>query len=119
MNCASVMKLKAERENRMSDKSAKTRKHGKKASLWRVFVVIFFIVLFSVVGAKLYEQQQVRERVNNRQEELKQEEAAASAEREEVVEMSRRIGTDDYIEEVARDELGMVMPGETVFETEK
>ena len=58
----------------------------------------------------------MRARVYERTRELEIEASQASAEYAEVVEMSRKVGTDDYIEKVARESLGMVMPGETVFE---
>ena len=43
----------------------------------------------------------------------------ASAEYADAAERSRRAGSDDYVEEIARESLGMVMPGETIFTPEE
>ncbi|MBP5491941.1 MAG: septum formation initiator family protein [Clostridiales bacterium] len=92
-------------------------KHKRvKSPVVRVVVFVFFVVVIALVAVRLNKESEMRIRVENRAKELEIEASEASAEYAEAVEMSRKVGTDDYIEEVARESLGMVMPGETVFE---
>jgi len=87
-----------------------------KSPITRVIIFVFALVLVALVVVRLNREREMRARVENRAKELQAMAAQASAEYQEAVEMSLKIGSDDYIEEVARESLGMVMPGETVFE---
>lgn len=88
----------------------------KKSPVVHVIVLVFFVIVIALVAVRLNKESTMRARVDERTRELEIEASQASAEYAEVVEMSRKVGTDDYIEKVARESLGMVMPGETVFE---
>ncbi len=90
-----------------------------KSSITRVIVFVFVVVLVALVVVRLNREREMRARVENRAKELQVMAAQASAEYQEAVEMSLKVGSDDYIEEVARESLGMVMPGETVFEPQE
>jgi len=58
-------------------------------------------------------------RVTSRSNALAEKAAEASMENEDAKALQKKVGTDTFIEEMARNQLGMVKSGETVFETEK
>lgn len=89
----------------------------KKSPLWKVIVFIFFVIVFAMVLVRLNKDREMRARVEQRARDLEVAAAQASAEYADAVDRSRKAGSDDYVEEIARESLGMVMPGETVFET--
>ncbi len=91
----------------------------KKSPVWKVIVFVFFVIVFAMVLVRLNRDRQVRARVEKRSRELDIAAAQASAEYADAMERSRKAGSDDYVEEVARESLGMVMPGETVFTTDE
>ena len=108
----------------MSKNSGKN-KHGKieksdgGSSAIRVIAVLFFIILFAV-GASMYvNQNSSLTRVQSRSEVLAEKKAEADLANEEAKALQKRVGTDTYIEEMARNELGMVKSGETIFDTKK
>lgn len=85
----------------------------------RVIAVLFFIILFAV-GASMYINQNASlARVTSRSDALAEKAAEASMENEDAKALQKKVGTDTFIEEMARNQLGMVKSGETVFETEK
>ena len=89
----------------------------KKSPVWKVIVFIFFVIVFAMVLVRLNKEREMRARVEQRSRELADAAAQASAEYADAVDRSRKAGSDDYVEEIARESLGMVMPGETVFVT--
>ena len=91
----------------------------KKSPVWKVIVFIFFVIVFAMVLLRLNKEREMRARVEQRARELADAAAQASAEYAEASERSRMAGSDDYVEEIARESLGMVMPGETVFVTKE
>lgn len=100
--------------------SAKTRDisggfRGGGYPIARVIVVVFFLVLIAVVGSMLIRQNTVYDRVSARSEELIQMEREAIAENEQANNMKSLVGSDEYIEQIARDQLGLVKPGETIY----
>ena len=91
-------------------------KHRRaKSSVGKVVLFVFFVVVFTLVAARLRKEQEMRARVEKRARELEAAAAVASAEYEDAEERTRRAGSDDYVEEIARESLGMIMPGETVY----
>lgn len=88
-----------------------------KSSVGRVCLFVLFVMVIALVAVRLDKESQMRERVEKRSRELDIEAAQASAEYADVLERSRISNSDDYeyVEEIARESLGMVMPGETIF----
>jgi len=85
----------------------------------RVIAVLFFIILFAV-GASMYINQNASlARVTQRSDVLAEKAAEASMANEDAKALQKKVGTDTFIEEMARNQLGMVKSGETVFDTEK
>lgn len=95
-------------------------KHRRvKSSVGRVVVFVFFVVVIALVAVRLRKESEMRTRVEKRSRELEVAAQQASAEYADAAERSRRAGSDDYVEEIARESLGMVMPGETIFTPEE
>ena len=89
------------------------------SSAMRVIVVLFFVILFAV-GASMYINQNASlARVTMRSDVLAEKAAEASMANEDAKALQKKIGTDIFIEEMARNQLGMVKSGETVFDTKK
>ncbi len=88
-----------------------------KSSVGRVSLFVVFVVVIALVVIRLDKESAMRERVEKRGRELDIEAAQVSAEYADTLERSRKSNSDDYeyIEEIARESLGMVMPGETIF----
>ncbi|MBN1891313.1 MAG: septum formation initiator family protein [Clostridiales bacterium] len=91
---------------------------GSGYPLARVIVVLFFLILFAVVGSMLLRQDATYRRIDARAEELLQLEREVLAENELANDMRSMVGSDEYIEQVARDQLGLVKPGETIYQIE-
>lgn len=105
--------------NQRKNKRSKFEKGESGSSAMRVIAVLFFIILFAV-GASMYvNQNSSLTRVQSRSEVLAEKKAEADLANEEAKALQKRVGTDTYIEEMARNELGMVKSGETIFDTEK
>lgn len=90
-----------------------------KSSVGRVSVFVIFVVVIALVAIRLNKESEMRARVEKRAKELDVAAAQASAEYADTLERSRKSGSNDYVEEIARESLGMVMPGETVFSPEE
>ena len=91
---------------------------GSGHTLARVIVVLFFLILIAVVGSMLLRQNATYQRVAERADELVLLEREAVAENAQANGIKSMVGSDEYIERVARDQLGLVKPGETVYQTE-
>ncbi len=96
----------------------KTRR-TEGASPAGVIIILFILILFAVGATMLIRQNAVEERVKARAEELAEEYAQAVAENENAQALANKVGSDDFVEEVARDELGMVKVGEIIYDTEQ
>jgi len=106
------------RNHKVSNKNKYGTGEGGSSAM-RVIVVLFFIILFAV-GASMYVNQNASlARVTSMSDVLAEKAAAASMENEDAKALQKKVGTDIFIEEMARNQLGMVKSGETVFETEK
>ena len=106
----------------MKAKSGRTkRKYGSRdgsSSVMRVVITLFFVILFVVVATMYIRQQATFHRISNRSEDLTEEAALVSEENEEAKDLQSKVGTDEYTEELARDQLGMVKIGETIYDEE-
>jgi cell division protein FtsB len=91
---------------------------GSRYPIARVIVVVGILILIAVVGSMLLRQNTTYQRVASRADELVQLEREAVAENEQANGLKSIVGSDEYIEQVARDQLGLVKPGETVYKSE-
>jgi cell division protein DivIC len=98
-------------------KSSKHHGTGSPSAL-RVVLILFFLILIAV-GATLYVDQNAQfARVAAKADTLSDQAAAAEQGKDEALSQQAQIGSDEYIEDVARDQLGMVKTGETVFKSQ-
>ncbi len=95
----------------MKTKVKKRRKISKTKVLF-VCLGIFFVAVFAVQTARLYQKNQAlvaeEEALSEQVEELEDEQESLYEEQE-------YVQTDEYVESTAREKMNMVMPGETVF----
>lgn len=86
----------------------------------RIFIriTIGLVLVFAIASAVAiyFEQENQIERIRLRNEALASELVEAQADQAELHELQNLIDTDEYIERVARDQLGMVKPDEIIFE---
>ena len=106
---------------RPARKVRKTRiKYGKPegASVTRVVVMLVILLLFAVGATMILNQNEQKARVDARAEELADLEAEVIADNEQAQALADKVGSDTFIEEIARNELGMVKTGEMIFDTD-
>lgn len=96
-----------------------TKHHGTGSpSALRVVLILFFLILIAV-GATIYIDQNAQfARVASKAETLSDQAAAADQGKDEALSQQAQVGSDEFIEDVARDQLGMVKTGETVFKSQ-
>jgi|GEM_PF-1030088 len=102
-------------------KNRKTRtKYGKPegASVTRVVVMLVILLLFAVGATMILNQNEQKARVDAKAEELADLEAEAVADNEQAQALEDKVGSDTFVEEIARNELGMVKTGEIIFDTD-
>ena len=98
---------------------AKFRKKRKKGSkIKRIFLSMFFVVLFVLIIGFLVitnmKIKQRREELSTRIATLKQEVALLEEKNQEIKERISQSESEEYLEEVARDQLSLKAPGEEV-----
>ncbi len=76
--------------------------------------MLLVVVLASAI-AIYFEQEKQLARIEARREALSGKLQEAAAELSEMRELQQIVGSDAYVERVAREQLGMVRPGEVVF----
>ena len=102
---------------------AKFRKKKKRSSWKSIFFSIFFVLLFIfVIGFLFITNWKIKQRrveLTSRIETLKQEVAILEEKNQEIKERISQSGKEEYLEEVARDQLSLKAPGEEVLVVEK
>ena len=98
-------------------KTGRKQKGASGSPAIRVIVVLFFILLFAV-GASMYMNQNISlQRISSQSEKLTEKQEAAIQANEDAKSIEKKVGSDAYTEEMARNQLGMVKTGETIFDT--
>ncbi len=100
-----------------TEKSAKKKKKGRASGKMMPKLLLGLLVVFLLAGAVgIYFTQEAQiARINARKAELSVEVQKAREEKEENVKLFEKSDTLEYIEKMAREKLGMIKPGETVF----
>ena len=102
---------------------AKFRKKKKRSSWKSIFFSMFFVLLFIFVIGFLFitnwKIKQRREELTARIETLKQEVSILEEKNQEIKERISQSGKEEYLEEVARDQLSLKAPGEEVVVVKK
>ncbi|MCK9251845.1 MAG: hypothetical protein GX821_06440 [Clostridiaceae bacterium] len=83
--------------------------------LFRILIGMLLVVVLASAIAIYFEQEKQLARIEARREALAGKLQEAAAELSEMRELQQIVGSDAYIERVAREQLGMVRPGEVVF----
>jgi cell division protein FtsB len=82
----------------------------------RILVGMLLTLVLASAIAIYFEQERQMARIHHQKEELAGELDEAAADLTELRELQHLVGSDAYIERVARDQLGMVKPDEIVFQ---
>lgn len=95
------------------------RRRRKKLSRFTVFgVIVLCIVLCSTLLYKNMVLQAKSTEYAQQIEELEKEQAKLNDEKKEIKEYQSYVKTDEYVEDTAREKLGLVYPDEIIFEPE-
>jgi cell division protein FtsB len=89
---------------------------GGKRILLRITIGLVMVLAVASAVAIYFEQENQMLRIRQRQATLASELSAAKARQAELAELQGIVDTDEYIERMARDKLGMVKPNEVVFD---
>lgn len=90
---------------------------AKKPSILVKIVLGLITVLVIASGIAFYfDQEDQLARIQNNKSELERKLDQAYARNGELLALQEKVDTDEYVEKVARDQLGMVKPDEVVFE---
>lgn len=98
-------------------KVAYRKRRQNRFSMFLVTLVVLMIMV--VVAVKSVELKQKIETVSAKEEQLNQQIAAEEDRAEQIEEYRKYTQTKAYMEEVAKDKLGLVYEGEIVFEEDK
>ena len=100
----------------MAKRAAYRKKRQNRMAM--VLVTIVVLMMFVVVAVKSVELREKRELYELRVEQLQEEINAEMARTEEIEEYGKYTQTKKYVEEVAKDKLGLVYEGEIIFKDE-
>lgn len=89
---------------------------GSNRIFIRITIGLIIVLAIASAVAIYFEQESQLARIRSREAVLASELNAAKAEKADLEELQRIVDTDEYIERIARDKLGMVRPNEIVFE---
>lgn len=81
-------------------------------------ILVLCVILCGTVTYKTYLLKHQSKTYQQRIEQLENEQAEQDAREEDLKEFKNYVKTDEYVEEIARDKLGLVHKGEIVFEPE-
>ena len=94
---------------------AKDKKDTKKKKRTSKFTKLFWLLVFAYAGYVLVQQQFQIHNLNAQANEITSQIEKAQEENDELNAVAESIGTDEYIERIARQKLGFVKPDEQVF----
>lgn len=104
------------KEATMARKAAYRRKRQNRFGMFLVSIVV--IMLMIVVAVKSHELQEKKTYYAQREQQLREQIEAEEERAEEIAEYEKYTQTKKYIEDVAKDKLGLVYEGEIVFKDE-
>jgi cell division protein FtsB len=101
--------------NRLPRRRYPVRATGQSL-LVRIGLGLLFVVAVASAVAIYFRQEDQMSRITARHAELIEEQAIAGQRYEELLALQNQAGSDAYIEQIAREKLGMVRPGEIIFD---
>ncbi len=94
-------------------------KASKKLGRFTIFgMVVLTAIICSTIGYKSYTLNAQSKEYQSQLSELKKENKELSEKEDEIQEYKKYVKTNEYIENTARQKLGLVYPGEIVFEAD-
>ncbi len=87
----------------------------RRSIMVRTFVVVALVISCLCVASMLIKQNGEFERLSKERQELEYQYNQAQLAKEQANQEANRAGTDEFIEQVARDELGLAKPNELIF----
>ncbi|MDD4327515.1 septum formation initiator family protein [Candidatus Nomurabacteria bacterium] len=94
---------------------ARTRKRNFRQFVRPVLIGLAFVMTMSVALSMYFQQEDKFVELEKRNAELLEEKQAAESKQEEIRDLLENWNTPEYIEKIARDEFGLVKPGEILF----
>ncbi|NLJ70792.1 MAG: hypothetical protein GX328_04950 [Clostridiaceae bacterium] len=104
--------------NRIISYSKQARHYKKKTERGIVSKILFgliFVLALAVVFSILVKQNKEMERLRLKERDLKAELELAKLEQAEIIDLSNKVGSGEFVEIIARDELGLVTADEYIF----
>lgn len=98
-----------------SKQSRSYRKTTEKRIVLLTILGLAFILSIAIVLSELTSQNREMSRLENREKELQKQLELAKVRAEEIEDLKNKVGTDEFIEQIARDELGLVAADEYIF----
>lgn len=95
----------------------KRKKRCGKAGGYAIIIVI--LILLGALGVKSLELRSQNEELKKQEKSLEENLKAEELRAREIEELSKYVQTKQYVEEVAKEKLGLVYPDETIFKEEK
>lgn len=86
-----------------------------RSLLWKVAFLLLFVLATVAALSIFVRQDREMQRLTAIQAELKDQLQAVEVEAQDIEDLTNKAGTDEFIERIARDELGLVGPGEVIF----
>jgi cell division protein FtsB len=100
--------------NSLGNKKKKRRVNFGKM-LATLISCLVIVILIAAAAAIYFKQEEQIARIKEKSEELNAQAETAREKKKEQEDLFKKLDSLEYIEKIARDELGMVKPGETVF----
>lgn len=100
---------------RYADKFQRERQKTDRQAFTRLLISLLCVLLLATALSIYIKQDKEMEALAIEREGLQQQLERAQARHDEIESLKQRVGTPEFIERVARDELGMVRPDEIVF----
>ncbi|MCH5268626.1 MAG: septum formation initiator family protein [Lachnospiraceae bacterium] len=102
-------------------RTARNRENrGKRLNPYtKAGIIIFCLVLCGTVAYKTITLREQSSAYDKQIEQLKEQRSDLKEEQQEIKEFKKRVNTDSYVEEVAREKLGLVHEGEIIFRPEE
>ena len=100
---------------RKAQKSGKTKKRAFRRIIQPIFVGLGLILMLAMALSIYFSQEDKIAELKARNQELSGQAEIIKAKKEEIKELLENWQTPEYIEKIAREEFGMVKPGEVIF----
>lgn len=98
-----------------SEKMPKKRRHGRGHPIKMIVFLLTMIFVFSLAVNIYLRQEKEMRRLSAESDDLHKKLDLAMQEEKDIEEMKNMSGSEDFIERMARDELGLVRPEEIIF----